>query len=97
MLGVALVGALTVGAAPAHADPEGSNRAARLSAAWGGTLDSDIGEAGSLVHPVDYSSVVVRPGRSAEYRRRVADGQADDTRFGFHGPRAAFGAGIISP
>jgi hypothetical protein len=45
--------------------------AAKLSAALGGTLNSEIGEAGALDHPVDDSSVMRRPGRSDEYRRRV--------------------------
>jgi hypothetical protein len=69
---LALVGALTLGAAPTFADAEPSGRAAKLSAAWGGSLNSDIGEAGALDHPVDFSSFVPRPGRSAEYRRLVA-------------------------
>jgi len=69
---LALVGALTFGAPTACADPEPSSRAAKLSAALGGALDSDIGEAGALDRPVDDSTVVRRPGRTDEYRRRVA-------------------------
>ena len=68
---VAFVGALTFGAPAARADPEGLSPAAKLSAALGGTLDSDIGEAGALDHPVNDSSVMRRPGRTDEYRRRV--------------------------
>jgi hypothetical protein len=67
-----VVGALMCAAAAAHADPEVLGRTARLSAALGGKLDPDMGEAGGLDHNVDYSTVAVRPGRSAEYRRRVA-------------------------
>ena len=72
ILSVALFGALTFGAAPGYADPDDLSRAAALSAVLGGTLNSDIGEAGSLLHSVDNFTVVVRPGRSAEYRQRVA-------------------------
>ena len=39
--------------------------------AFGGTLNSDIGEAGGLHGGAD-SSVVLRPGRSDEYRQRMA-------------------------
>jgi hypothetical protein len=46
--------------------------AAGLTAALGGTLDSDIGEAGALSRPVDYSAIRLIPGRAIEYRRRVA-------------------------
>jgi hypothetical protein len=71
ILVVVLVGALTFGASVAHADPKRLTAAARLSAALGGSLDSDIGEAGALDRPVDESSIMRRPGRSDEYRRRV--------------------------
>ena len=60
------------GSTPTYADPKPSSRAAQLSAALEGTLDSEIGEAGALDRPVDFSSIVRRPGRTAEYRRRVA-------------------------
>lgn len=69
---VVFVGALTLGATPARADPEASSRAAKLSAALGGTLNTDIGEAGGLDHNVEFSSAMLRPGRSVEYRRRIA-------------------------
>ena len=68
----AFVGALTLGAPAAYADTEALRPAAKLTAALAGSLDSDIGEAGALDHPVDYSSASRRPGRSDEYRRRVA-------------------------
>ena len=68
----ALVGALTLGAPAACANPEALRPATKLSTALAGSLDSDIGEAGALDHPVDYSSASRRPGRSDEYRRRVA-------------------------
>lgn len=64
--------AMAFGAVGTHAGTEGSGRAAKLSAAVGGTLDSDVGEAGALAHEIDYASVTLRPGRSVEYRRRVA-------------------------
>jgi hypothetical protein len=72
LFSAALIGALGFGAACTHAGPEVSAHAARLSAALEGTLDSNIGEAGPLDHRVDDSSIMPRPGRSAEYRQRVA-------------------------
>jgi hypothetical protein len=64
---------LALGSTPAPANPQGP--AARLSAAAGGSLDSDLGEAGCLAHPIDYSSIRLIPGRSADYRRLVAEMQ----------------------
>ena len=61
-----------LGSLPAYASPDGLTPAARLSAALGGTLDWNLGEAGELDHPIDYRSVTLHPGRSIEYRRRVA-------------------------
>jgi hypothetical protein len=58
--------------AVACANPEHAGPGARLSAALGGTLDSDVGEAGGLAHDLDRSKIEIRPGRSIEYRRRVA-------------------------
>ena len=70
--GAAVVAGLIFGTTPTLADPQLSSRAAKLSAALEGTLDSDIGEAGALDQRIEYASVLRRPGRSAEYRRRVA-------------------------
>jgi hypothetical protein len=64
--------ALTLGSAATHAAPDAPGPARKLSAALGGTLDTDIGEAGALAHAIDYASLTLHPGRSAEYRRRVA-------------------------
>jgi hypothetical protein len=61
-----------LGPVPACAGPRTVGPAARLSAAMGGILDDDLGEAGSLAHPIDYPSIRLIPGRSADYRRRVA-------------------------
>jgi hypothetical protein len=71
---VGMAGLLLVafGGTSARASPQGVGAAAKLSAAAGGSLDSDLGEAGCLAHPIDYSSIRLRPGRSVEYRRRVA-------------------------
>jgi len=71
---------LTAGSAAAHAGPTAQGPAAKLSNALGGTLDSEVGEAGALAHEIDYASVTLRPGRSLEYRRRVAL----DSRFATH-------------
>ena len=46
--------------------------ATRLTEALGGTLDNEVGESGGLARPIDEASIVIRPGRSIEYRRRVA-------------------------
>ena len=54
------------------AAPPSAGPAARLSAAIGGILDIDLGEAGALAHDLDYSSIRLMPGRGIEYRRRVA-------------------------
>ena len=71
--GLAALAVLVLGGAATHAaGPDASGRAARLSEALGGTLDSELGEAGGLAHAVDDSTIVIRPGRSVEYRRRVA-------------------------
>jgi hypothetical protein len=64
--------ALTLGSAATHASPDAPGPARKLSAALGGTLDTDIGEAGALAHAIDYATLTLHPGRSAEYRRRVA-------------------------
>jgi hypothetical protein len=71
-VGMTAVLLAALGGMAAHANPPGFNPAARLSAAAGGSLDSELGEAGGLAHAVDYSSVRLFPGRSVEYRRRVA-------------------------
>ena len=68
---LAFIGAFTFGAPAAYADPEAWTSATKLSTALAGSLDSDIGEAGALDHPVDFSSIMRRPGRTDEYRRRV--------------------------
>jgi hypothetical protein len=86
---VVFVGALAFGAAAAHADPEASSRAAKLSAALGGTLNSDIGEAGDIDHHVEFSPAMLRPGRSVEYRRRVALEMQMAAQSGASGNRAA--------
>jgi len=70
--GIAALLLVSLGPAASLAHPQGAGPAARLSAALGGVLDSDVGEAGSLAHPIDYSSIELIPGRSVEYRRRVA-------------------------
>ena len=72
---IAAVGLLLLipfGPVPARAGPDGTGPGARLSATLGGTLDFDLGEAGNLAHPIDYSSITINPGRAVEYRRRVA-------------------------
>lgn len=63
---------LALATVPALAAPDGMTPAAQLSAALGGNLDWDLGEAGRLEHPIDYSAIRLYPGRSIEYRRRVA-------------------------
>ena len=70
IVGMAGLLLLALGSTPAPASP--LSPAATLSAAAGGSLDSDLGEAGCLAHPIDYSSIRLIPGRSVEYRRRVA-------------------------
>jgi len=57
---------------PASAGPDAGNPVCRLSAALGGVLDSDLGEAGELDHRIDYSAIPLHEGRAIEYRRRVA-------------------------
>jgi hypothetical protein len=71
-LGLAGVLLLAFGLEPVLASPPTGGPASRLSAAAGGTLDSDIGEAGTLTHAIDYASITLVAGRSVEYRRRVA-------------------------
>jgi len=61
-----------LGSLPALASPNGLPPAALLTAALGGTLDWNLGEAGELDHPIDYRSITLHPGRSIEYRRRIA-------------------------
>jgi hypothetical protein len=70
LLGVMFLGALAFGATQARAD--GMGQAAKLSAALGGILDTELGEAGALTDGTAFSSAVLWPGRGAEYRRRVA-------------------------
>jgi hypothetical protein len=72
IVGIAGLWLVALGNTPGQASPRGFSPAAGLSAAAGGSLDSDLGEAGSLAHPIDYSSIRLIPGRSIEYRRRVA-------------------------
>ena len=65
------------GTLPVRAGPEAGGRDAmspptRLSAVLGGALDTEVGEAGAIDRPIDWASITVRPGRAAEYRRRVA-------------------------
>jgi hypothetical protein len=70
--GIPVLLLLALGSLHARANPQGFGPAARLSAAVGGSLDSDLGEAGCLAHEIDYSLIRLMPGRSVEYRRRVA-------------------------
>ena len=70
--GIGLLFLISFGPVPARAGPDGTGPGARLSAVLGGTLDCDLGEAGSLSHPIDYSAITINPGRALEYRRRVA-------------------------
>jgi len=68
---VGLLLLMVFGTGAAVAGPDGRGPAARLSEALGGTLDGDLGEAGALEHPIDYSAITINPGRAIEYRRRV--------------------------
>lgn len=70
--GVVVFVVLGLWAVPALAGPESSGRAGRLSAALGGTLDSELGEAAALKDGFDYASVTPRAGRGEDYRREVA-------------------------
>ena len=64
----------------ARAGLPGSEPAATLSAALGGVLNADIGEAGALASEIDWTAIKLIPGRSVEYRRRVALEMQHDVR-----------------
>jgi hypothetical protein len=72
LAGAGLLALISFGPVPARAGPDGTGPGARLSATLGGTLDFELGEAGNLTHPIDYSTITINPGRAVEYRRRVA-------------------------
>lgn len=64
--------ALILGPLPARAGPEAQGRAAKLSTALGGRLDSELGESGASRCAAECAPVALRPSRSDEYRQRVA-------------------------
>jgi hypothetical protein len=84
ILGIA--GFVSMALGSASAGPLDPAPAAKLSAVLGGALDSELGNAGELAHPIDCASIELHAGRSAEYRRRVALESAANTLSAAHRP-----------
>jgi hypothetical protein len=70
--GKAAVLVLTLAAVSAHAGPQIPGLAARLSAALGGPLDTELGEAAAMDCQGPCPAVTLRCSAADDYRRRVA-------------------------
>ena len=70
--GKAAILVLTLTAVTAQAGPQTPGLAAKLSAALGGALDSELGEAGAMDCRGPCPAVTLRSSAADDYRRRVA-------------------------